>query len=350
MYTNLVTEKVDYEDLISFISESTSIIEANKLSTDVDYKNGPYAASVDAKDVDESDSKKDGLIKTILNKVKEIWNRFISFLKTQFGKLYEILHKFYLEHNGTDNYFSKFKNIVTYDNLKKCKDKGWKGISTKLPEIGSIARANDSSFIKDIVDGSSPLKNEDIEAILSCNEVEDAQDKYNNIKDIIKKKYKESKELMIFSKNFRFNSDLMWVKANLKDPREVELPYFTIPSNYDEDNNLYFPTKDGFSKCKQFAESGEKFIKETRDSYKFYIQQLKLDKRVMKDNYQINKKNNNDKINTLYYKAKYEVTCYLIQTFSSIANATVGVIKTQYSTQLLVYLQYIQAIKKYKIA
>ena len=377
VYGNIIMEQnrsMDMSDFIDFFQETTSQLElmferanviqslkeANVLLEDVPAAVKPVVTN----------SEPEKVKKTLLEKVKEIWVKFVQMVKNAFEKLANAIHNKYMEINFVDKIVSKNKNIVTFENLKKAKENGWVGMPTNVPMINKIADPTDSKLYKDMelynIQSNNNSKSttsadfdnlisteDDIDPILSAESLEDAKEKYKKFEEKLKK-FNEDKKRENKSGNYTRNSfasadpTSFWSSKNAKG---VEHAYFTITNIKSEDGKYYMPSSDGFLRTKELAEKGQFIIKNIKNSSQIAIKNLKGEKDIEMNNLKSYQKSKVDseanQIIILYYKAKYMYSKSYISRMTKIMNTVLSIIREQHIIAINAYIHYVKAIKKY---
>ena len=302
------------------------------------------------------DKKSEEAKKTLIQKIKELVNKFVQFCKDLFKKVSEKIKQIYLNTNFVDEFVSKFKDKMTFQNMLKAKENGWKGIPNHIPMINHVANLSDSKLAKAIEEDYglyTVVTLDDIDPIIKAKDLEDAKDKYNEFETKLKK-FKseidvEDSESYLFSNNGA-KFDILGTK--------IGQAYFVISKDISEDGNHYYPTIiDCFQKTKIFAEEGEKNIKKIAYEYKKYVNEFIVSKQVTNSNIKSYNNggsnhtgdNETDNINILYYKAIYKYQSAVMQRTAKITKAVLGVLKEQHSTSIKFYMHCVQGIKKYAL-
>ena len=302
--------------------------------------------------------------KSIIQRIKELFSKFIGFVKGVFAKLADKLQEVYNKTNFVDKFVVRYKNIVIWENVEKLKEVGWKGMSTSTPMVGTPVSINDTLLF----DSESQKQLEEFEKyynqIITSNSSDDAKQIYNTFS----KRLKEYKERisednyyrMSLSKNIQIGFADIDLRMATLTPDEYEKllnsRYFAI-SNVSEDEKTYFPIKKYFITTKYMAENGQKLIRDVRQFGKKMISALKVDKKESElTNMKSYKKggsnyNENDKegnmISMLYYKAKYEYASAFISLSQKMVSLVLSIMKNQHKHAIKFYMSIVSAINKY---
>lgn len=282
--------------------------------------------------------------KTLLEKIKEIWNKVITAVKTAINNVVEFIHKKYMETNLQDKFISKFSKNMTYDNLKKARENGWIGLAKNNPVIGKLADLKDSMFFKRILDDnqSGIDMDKDVEPIASASNYEEAKkiyDEYKKKLQEMKTKSMDSTLKISINNNFEF------------DPKK----YFFIIYNDAIDENHYFPGLDGFVRTKKMAEEGQSMLKNYKNDATRLMGNVKIQKECDLSNMKSYKKGGSNEssdkeinqIMILYYKARYEFSATYIQKSVMALNAVMGILRRQHTVSMENYMRFAMAISKY---
>lgn len=302
--------------------------------------------------------------KSIIQRIKDLFSKFIGFVKGAFAKLADKLQEIYNKTNFVDKFVARYKNIVIWENVEKLKEAGWKGLSTSTPMVGTPVSINDTMLF----DSESEKRLEEFEKyfnqIISSNSSDDAKNVYNNfskdLKEYKNRISKDSYERMSFNKSLKISfADIDFNMAVLTPDEYEKLlnsRYFAV-SNVSEDEKTYFPIKNYFTTTKYMAENGQKLIRDVRQFGKKMISRLKVDKKESElTNMKSYKKggsnyNENDKeeniINMLYYKAKYEYATVFISLSQKMTSLILNIMKSQHKHAIKFYMSIVSAINKY---
>ena len=301
--------------------------------------------------------------KTIIQKIKELLGRFYKFVKDSFDILVEKINKFYMETNLTDKFISKFSSNVTWDNMEKAKENGWKGIRVNQEVVFRLVDPSDSKFYTDIENSfeydekTDEIKQNrdmldldierDIDPIIASSDKEEAKEIYNKFKEKLiefKKRNNSSESINEFRRN-----------ANEKYQKSGKLPLYGIVLDSGADEGYYYIGRPIFELNKKIAETGQRHVKELSSNYKSSLKNIKyLNKGNLTNMKSYTGKGSNatdneevNKINYLYYNAKYEYGIAVIQRCSKILKVTVALLKLQHRLAIQFYMTVCGAIKKY---
>lgn len=280
--------------------------------------------------------------KTVIEKVKDLVSKFITFVKTSFQKLVESIQKFYLEHNINDSFFSKWKDKVTWNNLLIAKDKGWNGIPITIAMPGKPANISDSGFYRDIYEnlGVAIDIEKDINPIVLAEDYPKSKELYDIF---VEKNSKFKKEIEKREKDFIYGARA----------QQNGSAYFRIGPDRHKVGAMtyYYPDGKGFIATKTFAENGQKHIKELQFGSKEVIKQMNLSKDVELNNMKSYKKGGANesedkeinKIEILYYRARYEFASTMIFCKSKIMQTIINCLKDQHKNAMQCYMYFIRA-------
>lgn len=293
----------------------------------------------------EDSSNPETVKKTVIEKVKELINKFISFVKTSFQKLVEGLKKFYIEHNIQDSIISKWKDKVTWENLQMAREKGWKGCPITSPMIGKHASVTESGLYQNIYENNIKVE-KDIDPIILAEDYSNAKKIYDSFK-VKCNNFKKEVEIVESPDIYKWRADFDL------DVGRSGTTYFIITATQHEVGGVkyYYPNKDGFISTKSFAETGEKKIKELQFGAKDAIKQMNLSKDVELNNMKSYKNGGSNvsedkeinKISILYYKARYEYASTMIFMKSKIMQSVIKVLKEQHQYAIKCYGHFISA-------
>lgn len=302
--------------------------------------------------------------KSIIQRIKELFSKFIGFVKGAFAKLADKLQEVYNKTNFVDKFVVRYKNIVIWENVEKLKEAGWKGMSTSIPMVGTPVSIKDTLLF----DSESQKQLEEFEKyynqIITSNSSDDAKQIYNTFSKRLKEYKERISEDNYYRMSLRKNMQIGFADIDLRmatlTPDEYEKllnsRYFAI-SNVSEDEKMYFPIKKYFITTKYMAENGQKLIRDVRQFGKKMISVLKVDK---KESELVNMKsyknggsnyNENDKegniISMLYYKAKYEYASAFISLSQKMTSLVLSIMKNQHKYAIKFYMSIVSAINKY---
>ena len=302
--------------------------------------------------------------KSIIQRIKELFSKFIGFVKGAFAKLADKLQEVYNKTNFVDKFVVRYKNIVIWENVEKLKEAGWKGMSTSIPMVGTPVSIKDTLLF----DSESQKQLEEFEKyynqIITSNSSDDAKQIYNTFSKRLKEYKERISEDKYYRMSLRKNMQIGFADIDLRmatlTPDEYEKllnsRYFAI-SNVSEDEKMYFPIKKYFITTKYMAENGQKLIRDVRQFGKKMISVLKVDK---KESELVNMKsyknggsnyNENDKegniISMLYYKAKYEYASAFISLSQKMTSLVLSIMKNQHKYAIKFYMSIVSAINKY---
>lgn len=287
---------------------------------------------------------------TLIEKVKELYNKFTIFVKDLFEKVAKALHEMYMKTNLTDKFISQFKDKVTFKNMIIAKEKGWKGIPNSILLINRLADPSDSHLYKEMNLETIRFKKDkitveaDIDPIIRAEDYKKAYYAYIEFKDKLKK----------FESNKKYEEEWLYRFSNtaeIKFGGDIEDAFLLKTNNTSEDGNHYYPTIELFTKTKSLAENGQALIKKLSQSGKNSVKLLDLDKEVDFNNWKSASKANTEdetrRINALYYKAKYEYTSMVIKRSSGVVRAVTELNRSQHRHAIKAYFEFVKAYNKY---
>lgn len=360
------TERISFEDFMDICYESEyqldSIMREYYL-TNINEQD-ETALAPQFKFEFKEDQNTEQVKKTIIQKIKELLGRFYKFVKDSFDSLVEKLNKFYMETNFTDKFISKFSSNVTWDNMQKAIKGGWKGLSIKQPMIFRLVSVRDSDLFTSIedsfeydeeTDGSKRNIDKveldvqrDIDPIITSADKDEAQENYDKFKE----KLVKFRKMGIRKESLYSFTDNILNKAD----NGVENYILGIFNNTNADDGYYYPPdRKIFELNKNFAETGQKQIKEISANYKTSLKNIKyLNKGNLTNMKSYTGKGSNktdneevNKINYLYCKAKYEYGIAIIQRCSKIIRTVVTILKMQHKYAISFYMTVNSAVQKY---
>lgn len=302
---------------------------------------------------DGNDSEK--VRKNIIQTVKDLIKKFIDAVKNLFQNLSEKLTEAYNKINFVDDYVSKYAKDVNYTNLTTAKTKGWKGIHESIPMVYDTIDLEDSVFFRQLTDASNPnfINESEIDEIISSKSLDEAKEKYNEFNKKVIKIGAEYKALKLDS-DLSYQSSLLRLQSSLaKLTGKYAKKPLVVPANIED--GYYFPDKELFAKTKNFAENGQKIIKDVKNSYKPMINNIKLDQKVDLSNMKSYKSGGvnatddkeTNQINILYYKAKYKYSSYFLQRCTDTIKYVVAMYRSQHLAAIRFYVECVKTINKY---
>lgn len=295
--------------------------------------------------------------KSIIQKIKELFQKFAGFAKDIFNKLFEKLKALYNKNDFTDKVIFRYKDKVTWENIQVMIDKGWPGISTKYCMVGKPAKPD--KFIIDELPFGPSVKYA-LDKIIEAKDISQAQDFYN---DFLKKldAFKEDNvdQNHIYNLNFIDTNAKMDIYKNVFNSEDSlknieQNLYFIVPEN--NKTEKYFPTKYPFESTKQFTENGQKMINKIKEDGNKLLKSLKIDEENAKlksiESYQ---KHSNDvesyedteKINILYYKANYQYISTYLHHCGKMVTIIVKICMLQHKAAISFYMAMLKDLKKY---
>ena len=332
---------------------------------------------------------KESIVKKILEAGKVIFRKFVDAVKTFFTKtLPEVVSKLYQNTNVKDKLYTFLgKGIVTYSNMEKAKENGWKGLSanpkdrefivvgtpsvyyTKLFKdiAGYTTRREKPDFVKRMeqmfgnYDGNPWYEWEDKDSLLfKLQELADEIGKCAKQKDSKKALADAQEKYSEFEENFKefnrpFKDEFFSnIRGNLFKIGDEIGGEFGDLIGIPEDKNgagegYYYPDKRCFETTVKTVEEGQKMGREYKAFSRESLKDVKELKDVYKANYDTNAYKDDDlsKIIALDAKAHLELyRCYLKR--SNITIRTVSKVFVLFQKKALKsYLVLAKAIKKY---
>lgn len=350
-----VLEKaLSFESFVDFMNESNKQMEIMFEKTDMIQILREENASLAIPTKLNFTGNPEEVKKSVFERIKEIVKKFVDMVKKAFSDLADKIHEMYMNNNFMDDIMSKNKSIVTWDNLEKAKEKGWKGLPKSIPSIIKPADIKDSEFYRNMESESDREKmidfDKDIAPIASSKSLEDAQNLYEKFME----KY-----------NFMKNSEKDENTSSYQSKKRIDAMfdldgtatykfYFGI-SNDSKYEGYYYPIPLMFKNTKMFAENGQKGIKDVKNGSNISIKNMKLEKVMNSDQMKnLAKETKNDdneiaKIQLLYCKASYQYSSVKLSTATKILKATLQILRAQHRYAILGYMQFVSAIKRFAI-
>lgn len=279
--------------------------------------------------------------KKFLDKIKELVKKFVQYVTTAIESLKKKVFEVYMNTNFQDQFLSKYKDKVTWENLSKAKEKGWIGTPVSVASICKVASLNDTRLNEEFKEANDNILNE-------ISKLENAQeDKVDEISLEIKKdldRYKRSIEnydtISMINSN-EFSSDF-----------GTDTPFLGYVTNSKAKDGYYYPSERLFNNNKNFAENGQKNIKNIKVSGNASIKlvndiQRENEKSLYKNTKSDYKSNNTSKQFYLAAKYRYTLMSLFVKASSKSLNALVGVLYKQHKCAIENYIRYIRAINKF---
>lgn len=291
--------------------------------------------------------------KTLIEWIKETFSKFIQAIKDLFDKVSKAIYDFYMRTNFIDDIVSKFKDKVTYQNLEKARDKGWKGLSVEKGEL--LINREADTYLSDLSISSDrdyivKVEEEDFTSIIRAKDLNDAKEQYNKFKEKLTK----------FKSRIMFDTPIdltIRMSSSMNSSLDDYIGFYG--KVLDQEKKYYFPATKQFALTKQFAESGQKRIKEIKEHNKNLAKGLNEQKSFFLNNMNLfkNKDSSNntgdketDQINILYYKAQYEYSSAYIMRVKRVINSLTSVLKNQHRIAIRTYTVMAMAVNKYVTA
>ena len=289
---------------------------------------------------------------TLIEKVKELYNKFATFVKDLFEKVAKALHEMYMKTNLTDKFISQYKDKVTFKNMVIAREKGWVGIPNSVPLINKLADPSDSHLYKEMNSDLLQFEKDKINVESDIDPIIRAEDykKASNIYSIFNDKLNKFKSYNSLENenSYRISNNL---KSTLGPWANIEDAYLLTTNDKSEDGDHYYPNAELFAKTKSLAENGQALIKKLSQSGKNAVKLLDLDKKVDLNNWKNASKAKTEdetrKITALYYKAKYEYTSAVISRSSQVIKAVTELNRSQHKFAIKAYFEFLKAYNKY---
>ena len=354
---------ITLEQFVDFVRESDNFVSSI-------FDNGLFSIMESEYALTASTEKSEQTKKSIIQKIKELFSKFVGFVKGAFEKLANNLQEVYNKTNFVDKFVSRYKNVVTWENVEKLTNSGWKGVPSEIFMVGTPAKLQDA-VVGEIKNSKVEKYNFDTEfdKIINSKDTEEAESNYKKFSEKLKEMKDDAIEddmkSMLLRKQIKsedLNNKIL--KGEIKVDEEVLQKmiqqhysnyFFTFQKNeygryYPQDRNIFESTK-------YMAENGQKLARDVKQTGKKILSVMKIENKEsdltnMKSfkkggsNYNENDSNVN-KINMLYYKAKYEYASVFIKASSLGIRNVVNVIKTQHKHAIKFYMTMVSAIKKY---
>lgn len=336
--------------------QEVAIFEADETSTGLTVVNIPS---------EKKEEKVEEVKKTIFQRIKEAISKFIEMVKAGFEKVIESLKQFFVDKKFLDNIISRYKDVVTWENMQKAREKGWNGILTNFPCIGKFFSINDSNIYNNIykISGKETPK----ESMLTF----DPEPYYNKIWDAntlntAKETYNEFKEkLDVLATAGKIESvDSFLSNKNEKGHMFVDDAPFVISKDLHDAKNkkgepetYYYPDAKMFNRTKAIAETGRSLLTQIRKRSEQMIGDMKNDKRLkLKDMKSSRKKlysNEEESMNDYYqiqllsYRAQYEFSAVYLKVHAKLIKIVQQLFAMQSRQAILTYLAIYKGIKPF---
>lgn len=285
--------------------------------------------------------------KTLIEWIKEIFDKFIKAVKDLFEKLQKTIYDFYMRTNFIDDIVSKFKDKVTYQNLTTARDKGWKGLSIEKQQ--AVINREIDTYVSTLFHDKQKddfVNEKDFESIIRATDLNVAKEEYSKVEEKIKE----------FTERGKTHEYVFDFNLNMKYDSRIDTYTGFFGVHTDKEQKYYFPATKQFALTKEFAESGQSKIKKIKEHYKdltkeltdkksFFLNNMNLFKKKDSANYTNDKETN--QINILYYKAQYKFSSAYVMRTKKIINNVVAMLKHQHSIAIRTYTVMAMAVQKY---
>lgn len=340
----------DYIDSFLVIKEENDIIVADV----------PYKEVEDDKSDNDKNETVEKIKKTFWQKVKEIFQKVIESIKKFFKGIYNRIHDMYMNTNLKDNFWSKWKDKVTYPNLQKAKENGWQGLPARLSLPYKIWDTSDSRLFTD-------LNREDkydlwkeyninnmldlIDKLMDAKEESEIESIYDDIEKIANKQKfllrdYDRDAIETAAKGGQLKNDEIKIYDDFTSSLALATPLLKNGQTH------YFPEKGAFVTTKKLAEEGQSIQKSANYENKINLKFIKDDKAIQKslikndmkayeDDPLMTKKLNYKMKATMRYITLYYQRCY------ATCRSVGYVVSLQYSSAIQGYMMFIHAINKY---
>lgn len=289
--------------------------------------------------------------KTLIEKIKELFTKFVDFCKTQLKRFIDWLKEKYMNTNVSDSFMQKVGKGITFDDLKKARAKGWKGIPVSCALVDP-AQMSDISILKSLKEEFDKNNYNDIcEQIIRSEDLKSANEKYEDLKEKLRETRKNTLAKSADSENFKNSLENRFNFSG----KDIKM-FFFITNDKSSDGKYYYPNSDGFAKVKTVAEKGESFIKSYKSNLNSYLKSVEkelIDPEIAAiKSFKSSESNSSgnkdvDQINILYHKAKLSVAQASLKAYSNAIQTVISLLKMQHETAIKTYLALIVSTRKY---
>ena len=373
-------ENTSYEDTMNFFQESYENIQIffddihnmifKEESTElVNVSKQPYVDSTLKDDSDNTKTKKFG--EKIIQFLKMIFQKFVSFCTSAAKNITEFMTKLYQNININDSMNRIRGGNLSYNSLLKAKEKGYKGMSKDDRKryffIRPIKLDEHNWRVEELNDAIEKEINPILSKMENYNRLTQSDQKefYKDIKEKLSiydantKKSNLSKDTLLQLAAQSVDNDIYIKKLkneyNTRDPLVYQ---FKAAS----EDDYTFPDINSFNTIYQFATRGEKEIKK----YKKFLLDIPKNMKsnvidpLLKDCntlIKISKTNNTDKdendqdmIKSYHLKAKADVATYQFKASTAKIKDMIEILKAQHDIAIRTFIYFVNICSKYKAA
>lgn len=201
------------------------------------------------------------MLVSFLKWLKEIWDKLVEAIKKAIEKMRDLTLK--------DKALSAMFGKTEYSDLEKAKDNGWKGLGLEATVMCVPANMGDSEIVRLFRRSGKyddPLVlNKIVDNISTSNSLDEAKDKYNELKEKCNEFNEDYKNRVHTPDEFmNRGSNLFNI---LKDKPDYRVLFAVMAIKNPNHEGFGWPRKDQFDNCKMLALSGEKYCNQTRKDY-----------------------------------------------------------------------------------
>lgn len=325
---------ITYESFIDFFNESME--EHDKIFESFMFE----AETLQLTDSQHKDTKK-GILETI----KNLFQKFITFVKRAVQKVMD-WYKDIQEGKYKDILANKLLKDLKYEDLETAKKNGWKGI----PEQSSFAMIDPARIQHELYmfeNVKEEIRNnkitEIIESIKSVEKFEEAKEKYKEVQESISNlRYYDFKPGSIHLMKFRAGMENISRRHkrsfgdNKQDVQLILLYHTTIQ------NGFWYPDTRGFGHVKDYTFNGASNISRySKELYKYVSDYDKayvepIEKSIA--NATTSNADNDQSRDLLYNKAQLSVAQYVMKVYTGIIKETLDALKVQHSVAIGTYI------------
>lgn len=254
-----------YIDNIWFTS--SILKEDNELSTDIKSVQDYY----DEKEREEKLKEEKGKLK---NRLKAMLYSFLKWVKSIWDKLLETVRKALDKVRETavkDKALSLLFDKLSYDDIDKARDNGWKGLSYEKTVMCVPANIIDSEIIrKNRKHSEDNIKNigNDINDIIQTQDIEKAKELYESVKtkceDVLNDRNNNVHDWNTIEFSRNLSGGIARAFGKNPDFRGLFVYMRVKNSNYPE---FGYPDREQFDNCKLLALKGETYVNDIRKNY-----------------------------------------------------------------------------------
>lgn len=339
---------VTHEEFIESVFDSVYYTESlfKDLNTQLCITEAEELAVIDVKS-------EDAVKKSIIETLKNLFIKFVNFLKSKMQQLIDWIKEMYMNTNAADSIVSKIGKGITFDRIKNAREKGWKGCPTTLPCVNPMSMS-DSKINKKIKEQFKEKEYGDLcEKVIKCQTLQEAKEVFDDIKSKASETRSETRK----RGNMGISLDNSWdvrFQGTIFGEEEVKIYVYTL--NNANEKGYYYPDADSFAKVKTMAEKGESFIKNYNvdlNKYLNSVQKEMIDPEIANmKSFKLKGENATEdkevnQINILYHKARILVAQLGLKAYSNSISDVIGFLKIQHIIAIKTYLYWIASTRKY---